>query len=162
MPKFKNIRVKMRGGKSRLQRVQVLASGKYKFVKNITTRARRLRKRVRQATTRSRRSNVKRRVKRTVRRYRRKRRGGGGKSIMRTAFKFIRLGALLAPGAIHYSRSTGDPIKRVGRALMAYGGVELDGRFNFDLLARMWSPFLATCAATYGIPKIAGIIRKIA
>ena len=34
MPKFKNIRIKMKNGKSRLQRVQVLASGKYKFVKN--------------------------------------------------------------------------------------------------------------------------------
>ena len=34
MPKFKNIRVKMKNGKSRLQRVQVLKSGKYKFVSN--------------------------------------------------------------------------------------------------------------------------------
>ena len=33
---FKNIKIKMKGGKSRLQRVKVLASGKYKFVKNIT------------------------------------------------------------------------------------------------------------------------------
>jgi len=32
---FKNIRVKKKGGGSRLQRVKVLASGKYKFVKNI-------------------------------------------------------------------------------------------------------------------------------
>ena len=36
MPTFKNIRIKMRGGKTRLQRVQVLASGKYKFVKNLS------------------------------------------------------------------------------------------------------------------------------
>ncbi|MBA7537266.1 hypothetical protein ES705_29533 [subsurface metagenome] len=36
MPTFKNIRIKMKNGKSRLQRVQVLASGKYKFVKNLT------------------------------------------------------------------------------------------------------------------------------
>ncbi|GAH98209.1 unnamed protein product [marine sediment metagenome] len=35
MPTFKNIRIKMKNGKTRLQRVQVLASGKYKFVKNI-------------------------------------------------------------------------------------------------------------------------------
>jgi len=35
MPTYKNIRIKMRGGKTRLQRVQVLASGKYKFVKNL-------------------------------------------------------------------------------------------------------------------------------
>lgn len=31
---FKNIRIKMKNGKSRLQRVQVLKNGKYKFVKN--------------------------------------------------------------------------------------------------------------------------------
>ena len=37
MPKFKNIRIKKPGGGTRLQRVQVLASGKYKFVKNKTT-----------------------------------------------------------------------------------------------------------------------------
>lgn len=35
MPTYKNIRIKMKGGKTRLQRVQVLASGKYKFVKNL-------------------------------------------------------------------------------------------------------------------------------
>jgi len=36
MPTYKNIRIKKRGGGTRLQRVQVLASGKYKFVKNIS------------------------------------------------------------------------------------------------------------------------------
>jgi hypothetical protein len=34
MVKFKNISVPKRGGGTRLQRVQVLANGKYKFVKN--------------------------------------------------------------------------------------------------------------------------------
>lgn len=32
--KFKNIKIKKKGGGTRTQRVQVLASGKYKFVKN--------------------------------------------------------------------------------------------------------------------------------
>lgn len=36
MAKYKNIRIPKRGGGTRLQRVQVLASGKYKFVKNLT------------------------------------------------------------------------------------------------------------------------------
>jgi len=36
MATYKNIRLKKRGGGTRLQRVQVLASGKYKFVKNIS------------------------------------------------------------------------------------------------------------------------------
>ena len=39
MPKYKNIRIKKRGGGTRLQRVQVQASGKYKFVKNTGTRS---------------------------------------------------------------------------------------------------------------------------
>src|SRR5947209_5601818 len=39
MPKFRNIRVKMKGGKSRIQRAQVLASGKLKFVKNTGRKA---------------------------------------------------------------------------------------------------------------------------
>jgi len=37
MPTYKNIRIKKRGGGTRLQRVQVLASGKYKFVKNLVS-----------------------------------------------------------------------------------------------------------------------------
>lgn len=52
MPTFKNIRIPMKNGKSRLQRVQVLASGKYKFVKNIGSRRRASSKKVR--TVRSR------------------------------------------------------------------------------------------------------------
>ena len=36
---YKNIRIKKRGGGTRLQRVQVLASGKYKFVKNTARKA---------------------------------------------------------------------------------------------------------------------------
>lgn len=39
MPTFKNIRIKKRGGGTRLQRVKVLASGKYQFVKNLTSKA---------------------------------------------------------------------------------------------------------------------------
>jgi len=34
MPKFRNIKVKMKGGKIRIQRAMVLASGRLKFVKN--------------------------------------------------------------------------------------------------------------------------------
>jgi len=35
MPTYKNITIPMKNGKTRKQRVQVLASGKYKFVKNL-------------------------------------------------------------------------------------------------------------------------------
>ena len=36
MATYKNIKIKKRGGGTRTQRVQVLASGKYKFVKNLS------------------------------------------------------------------------------------------------------------------------------
>lgn len=38
MPQYKNIRIKMKNGKTRTQRVQVLSSGKYKFVKNTNSK----------------------------------------------------------------------------------------------------------------------------
>ena len=60
--KTKNIRIKKRGGGTRLQRVQVLASGKYKFIKN----------RGRSAPKKRAGSKPKRRVKRTARRKRRR------------------------------------------------------------------------------------------
>jgi len=56
MPKFRNIRVKMANGKSRIQRAQVLASGKLKFVKNT---ARSVKRSTRRAAT-----HVKRRITR--------------------------------------------------------------------------------------------------
>jgi len=78
MPKYKNIRVKKPNGGYRTQRVQVLASGKYKFVKNKgTKRATKARRRsVRAAPARRRRTYV----------ARRKKRGGGRR-------KGIRIGA---------------------------------------------------------------------
>lgn len=58
MATYKNIRIKKKGGGTRLQRVQVLASGKYKFVKNIgnkktkTTKRKTTRKTNKRKTTR--------------------------------------------------------------------------------------------------------------
>jgi len=61
MPKFKNIRVKMANGKSRIQRAQVLKSGKLKFVKNIGRKtksgAKRAGKAVKKRVTRRKTSN---------------------------------------------------------------------------------------------------------
>ena len=39
MAKYRNIRVKMKGGKTRIQRAIVLASGKLRFVKNTSRRS---------------------------------------------------------------------------------------------------------------------------
>jgi len=68
MPKFRNIRVKMANGKSRIQRAQVLASGKLKFVKNkarsagrsVKRRASTARRRVTRRKTSTRRAPVRR------------------------------------------------------------------------------------------------------
>ena len=54
MATYKNITVKKRGGGTRQQRVQVLASGKYKFVKNLGTKTRSVRKTARKRTTKAR------------------------------------------------------------------------------------------------------------
>lgn len=62
---YKNIRVKKRGGGTRLQRVKVLKSGKYKFVKNKGTR---------RSRSSRRKSNPSRRKRRVARRRKRRRR----------------------------------------------------------------------------------------
>lgn len=66
MVKFKNIRIKMKGGKSRLQKVKVLASGKYKFVKNVKSRSKKLTKSSKK--TKRRKTNLARRKRRRGRR----------------------------------------------------------------------------------------------
>lgn len=63
---YKNIRIKMKSGKTRTQRVQVLKSGKYKFVKNLgTTVKRKISRKSNPKKTRS--------VKRTAKKKRRRR-----------------------------------------------------------------------------------------
>ena len=64
MPKYKTIRIKKAGGGTRLQKVQVLASGKYKFVKNSTKRRKSTRKGQVRKTARRAYTGLKRRVKR--------------------------------------------------------------------------------------------------
>jgi len=61
MAKFKNIRIKKRGGGTRMQRVKVLASGKFKFVKNLTSR-----RKSKPLNTRSSRNKPRRRTARNV------------------------------------------------------------------------------------------------
>jgi len=150
MATFKNIRIKMKGGKSRMQRVKVLASGKYKFVKNLV-------KGTKRASKTTRKSNPK---KKNVKKMAKKKRRGG-KSLTRTAFKFIRIGALVGGGAME-GLQYGSTQDKVVATLLAYAGIHYGQRkFDGGLFARTWTPYLVACAATYGIPKLTSIIRRM-
>lgn len=107
-------------------------------------------------------SNPKKRsVVKTVRRRRYgRKRGGGGRSLTRTAFKFIRLGALIGGGVQSY-QDGGGGVNGVKDALIGYGGMASDGKFYPHILARQWTPYLMACAVTYGIPKLISIIRRL-
>ena len=98
---------------------------------------------------------------------RRKKRRGGGKSLQTTVFKWLRIGALAAPGLVIAAK----PMKldqKVNEIFRCYTGVNIKHsmeseslQFDWGHLAIGWLPFLATTLTTYGIPKIAGIIRRI-
>jgi len=95
----KTIKIKKRGGGTRLQRVKVLASGKFRFIKNKTKSARKTIAKRRKSSKRSRKSQPIRRTKRTKRTVAKKRRfskARGGISKI-TGNKFVR-GAVLGLG----------------------------------------------------------------
>jgi len=140
------------GLKGKLTRKQVQRVFKHAIKKLGRSRS----KSKRTKTTTRKKSNPKRRITNLARRKKRR----SGKSITRTAFKFIRIGALAAPGLIRASSQT-EPSKMLQAGFGCYGGFNLDGNFDWGLLTKTWSPYLATCLATYGIPKLVGIIRKL-
>ena len=116
----------------------------------------------RRRTSRTRRSNPKRRVKR---RMARRKRCGGGKSLQRTIFKWIRVGALVAPGVgmgVNAAKKGWGAEGVIDQVLQCYTGYSfIHRKFDMKWLVTGWGPFLAATLATYGIPKIAGILRKL-
>lgn len=108
-------------------------------------------------------SNPKRRTRKLGRRKKRR----GGKSLQTTVFKWLRIGALVAPGAVVAAQ----PMKldqKLNEIFRLYTGVNVKHsmesnalQFDAGRLAMGWLPYLATVLTTYGIPKIAGIIRRI-
>lgn len=134
------------------RKVRVLASGQWKFMK--------MPKKGKSSSSKTRRSsNPKPQKRRTYMTKKKKR--GGGKSLQRTIFKLIRVGALAAPLVNDVIRGKTMQQKAI-YAIESYTGYNMDkGRFDWRWLARGWTPFLAACLATYGIPKIIGIIRKL-
>ena len=95
---------------------------------------------------------------------RKKKKRSGGKSIMRTAEKFMKVAVFLAPGV----RRGSDVMKTGGNIMEAltvgastYGGIRRDGTFDFKLLAEAWTPYLAFVGASGLAHKLAGIIRRL-
>lgn len=92
----------------------------------------------------------------------RKKKRRGGKSITRTAFKMVRLAALAAP-SIHEILLHGSDYKAgIGGAVGLMTGFDLnEGNFRIERLSRGWGPYVMACLATYGIPKLTSIIRRL-
>lgn len=87
--------------------------------------------------------------------------GKGGKSLQRTVFKWLRIAALVGPGAVAFTKG-GTTEEKLSYVLAKYTGYQAwDERFNFSQLVEGYGPFLVTTLVTYGIPKIAGIIRRL-
>ena len=75
--------------------------------------------------------------------------------------KYVRLAALGGP-AIGVAMSTRSNPEKVRAALVQYTGVDIaTGSFNGAELAKGWTPYLASILVTYGIPKLAGMIRGL-
>ena len=129
MPTFKNIRIKMKNGKTRLQRVQILASGKYKFVKNIksasskTSRARKPSKSLKRRSGKSR--NVRKTGKGKM--FRNIGAVGAAEDVAWGFIGFTLLGQ--TPSALPMTRTiqgiTGYVLNRRGKARAIYGVLDL-------------------------------------
>jgi len=154
MVKYKNIRIKKKGGGTRLQRVMVLASGKYKFVKNLT-KSRSTRTRTTRKRTKRRKTNLT-----------RKKRGRRGKSLVQTAYKLIPTLALAAPAAgIAMSGATGK--QKVGMFVRAYTGYSPPNMglgttgFSLSHAGEGWLPFIGSILIVKGAQKLRGLIGRI-
>lgn len=91
----------------------------------------------------------------------------GGKSTMgksgfntQKIFKYLRIGALALPAA-QTIMSTAPLPQKINQLKSDYFGVDAQGNFSLQRLGKGWIPFLAATAVTYGVPKIASIIRRL-
>ena len=76
-------------------------------------------------------------------------------------FKYVRIGALAAPAIGRAMRPVSNE-QKVRDIVVAYFGYDMNtNTFKLGALKEGWGPYLASVAVTYGIPKIAGIIRGL-
>jgi hypothetical protein len=134
--KYKNIRIKKKGGGYRTQRVQVLASGKYKFVKNKKTSTKR---------TKAKKSSPTRRKKTVARRKSKK---------GRRAKRYTTISILgdIAPLGWGYMTISGN---QIGEVLDRAIGAVMDG--NEDLAEMLMSEIQQTLANVTANPVKIGI-----
>lgn len=86
---------------------------------------------------------------------------GKGSFNTQKIFKYIRLASLGAP-AIAGVAQYGFTKEAAVEAIKGYTGVNLNtGGFDMQAVIRGYTPFLATTVLTYGIPKLAGILRGL-
>jgi len=114
---------------------------------------------------RSRVSNPK--TKRRTRKLGRRKKRRGGKSLQQQVFKWLRIGALAAPAAV-VAAGPGTPKGKINAGIELYTGVNVvesietyKFAFHPEKLLAGWGPFIVANLTTYGIPKIAGIIRRL-
>ena len=133
---FKNIKIKKRGGGTRLQRVQVLASGKYKFVKNLT-------KSVKSSSKKAVKTTSKRKVKRKLARKNKNRR----KSQMTIPLAIVApLAAGIGPSvaSIIADPSPENVAGTLNHLALIYTGYNaIDGVFDMGALAKGLFPLIA-------------------
>lgn len=148
--KTKTITMKKPGGGTRKQKVQVLASGKYKFIKNNPGR---------KSNRKRNPSNKKNRRRNRVANKNKKRRHNN--NLVGTTMKFVRIGALLGPGAFAMMQNVSNT-RKITLALRYYTGFDIEsGIYRFEDLATGWLPYLSSVMVTRGIQKVSGILRRI-
>jgi len=146
----KTITIKKRGGGTRKQKVKVLASGKYKFMKNPTTKRRK-------SPTRKKKKKYKRRSTTARRKKRTSRRGFSYQSL----FPLLKAAAFIAPGAVEFTKGY-DIDEAAAQALMKYTSINFKtGEQNWSMLIEGWGPLLAVSVATAVIPRISGLFRRL-
>ncbi len=91
---------------------------------------------------------------------------GGNRTVSKNGFntqkmyKYLRLAALALP-AVQIAVTPGDPGNKVKDAMKAYTGWNsYTNKFELGALLQGWGPLLGATLATYGIPKLAGMLRS--
>ncbi len=78
---------------------------------------------------------------------------------MSKIYKYIRIGAVALPAA-GIAISSVSNAEKLEQGVRAYFGWSMrHQQFRWNWLAQGWTPALAAIGVTYGLPKIAGMIR---